>query len=78
MAAWEYNLIASNVNSLFKPDVGKVWQEKGPDGHTNWDDIQHLGEEGWELVSCFPIATGGGSTMEVIWVFKRQRPEQSQ
>jgi hypothetical protein len=62
------------VNGLWKPDVGKIWEEKGQDGKTNWDRIQHLGEDGWELVSCFPITTGEGATTEVSWVFKRQRP----
>ena len=74
MTGWEYGLRTSIAYG--NQWVGRIWEEKGPDGTTNWDRIQHFGEEGWELVTCFPIATGNGATIEVVWLFKRPRPAQ--
>jgi hypothetical protein len=75
MAIWEYNILVTVIRTLWKPDMGKIWGDKGPDGKTDWDRVQRLGEEGWELVNCFPVASGEGGTAEVAWVFKRQRAE---
>lgn len=36
-------------------------------------ELNNLGEEGWELVSCFATSKGEGTTREVIAVFKRKK-----
>ncbi|MCU6793081.1 DUF4177 domain-containing protein [Paenibacillus sp. WQ 127069] len=35
-------------------------------------EVNQLGEQGWELVSCFPTAISG-TTLEVVSVFKRRK-----
>lgn len=35
--------------------------------------LNKLGEEGWELVSCFTTNQGQGTSREVIAVFKRRK-----
>jgi hypothetical protein len=71
MAAWEYTVILSNVGAVFTPSVAKVWQSKDSQGQTDWDRIQKLGQEGWELVSCCPVAAGNGVLYQLLWTFKR-------
>lgn len=34
-------------------------------------ELNNLGQQGWELVSCFDTNQGHGATREVIAVFKR-------
>ncbi|WP_341479397.1 DUF4177 domain-containing protein [Clostridium gasigenes] len=36
-------------------------------------EINKLGEEGWELVSCFSTNKGYGESREIISVFKRRK-----
>jgi hypothetical protein len=72
---WEYNLIVANISAFMKPDISRLWRQKGPEGKTDWDRVQQSGHEGWELVNCFPMTTGSGATIEVAWVFKRQRTQ---
>jgi hypothetical protein len=35
-----------------------------------------MGRDGWELVSCFPMQSGG-VTVQVVWTFKR-KPQANQ
>jgi len=35
------------------------------------NELNKFAAEGWELISCVPIATGYGSTSGVISIFKR-------
>lgn len=35
--------------------------------------LNKLGEEGWELVSCFTTNHGEGTTREAVAVFKRKK-----
>ncbi|KAF0107240.1 MAG: hypothetical protein FD146_1718 [Anaerolineaceae bacterium] len=78
MAAWQYTLIVSdifaNVSLGGKPVVSKVWEQKGTDGKTDWERIQQAGKDGWEMVNSYPLATGNGSSIQVVWVFKRPLP----
>jgi|WetSurMetagenome_2_1015567.scaffolds.fasta_scaffold74683_3 hypothetical protein len=71
MAAWEYTVVLSTVGAVFGPDVAKVWTAKDAAGVSDWDRIQQLGQEGWELVSCCPAAGGGGMIYQILWTFKR-------
>jgi hypothetical protein len=36
------------------------------------DELNKMGEQGWELVSCFSINAGQGYSKEAIAVFKRR------
>jgi hypothetical protein len=36
-------------------------------------EINKLGDQGWELVSCFTTNKGQGESREVIAVFKRRK-----
>jgi hypothetical protein len=71
MAAWEFTVILSNVNAVLMPDVSRVWTSKDSAGASDWDRIQQLGQEGWELVSCCPVAGGNGMIYQILWTFKR-------
>ena len=95
MAAWEYNILITNVVDIAKatnigygkaigaafspgtlsaemrPDISRMWQVPGTDGVTDWDRLQKMGREGWELVTCVTFDFGG-FTMQMIWTFKRQ------
>jgi len=35
-------------------------------------EINKLGAEGWELVSCAPLAPGSSATVRLVSVFKRK------
>ena len=71
MTTWEHMLLVSDITGMMKPNVNKVWEQKGKDGKADWDRIQQLGKEGWELVSSFPIATGNGASIQIVWALKR-------
>ena len=73
MAIWEYTLVVSEVGGTFRVDIGKVWQSKAVDGKSDWERVQRLGAEGWELVSAYPVARNGGGTGQVVWGFKRPK-----
>ena len=54
-----------------------TWRKENEPG--NWRDrvaLDELGEDGWELVSAYPVSNGtndwtAGATHEVVYVFKR-------
>jgi hypothetical protein len=78
MTAWQYTLIISdifaNVSLGGKPVFNKVWEEKRVEGKTDWERIQQLGKEGWEMVNSYPLANANGSSIQAVWVFKRPVP----
>ncbi|MCA1072746.1 DUF4177 domain-containing protein [Clostridium bowmanii] len=37
------------------------------------NELNSLGEQGWELVSCFSTTQDGGKCREIIAVFKRMK-----
>ena len=69
---WEYSIThsdrLSNVSGV--PQVSSIWRTKYADETTDWDHIQRMGREGWELVSAFPV-TGNGTTLYVTFIFRR-------
>ena len=67
MTAWEYQVLRTGIKLQFK----ELWTSKIRGTSTGWDLIQQLGEEGWELVSSFPVDSAEGGTNAVGWVFKR-------
>ncbi len=40
-------------------------------------ELNHLGENGWELVAVVPLSTTDGLTMSVVHWFKRRKPDQA-
>ena len=57
-------------------DPGFIWTRKDKDGRTEWDKLQQLSTEGWELVSVTPIVTASNlsHTSKLLYTFKRPMP----
>src|SRR5215217_3409782 len=77
MDQWNYNVLVVDIAtggfniSPGQANISRMWEVRGPDGLTNWDRLQQMGRDGWELVSCFPMVSGG-VTVQVVWAFKRR------
>ncbi|MET3288780.1 DUF4177 domain-containing protein [Brevibacillus fluminis] len=64
MDKWEYRTVKYLTTGFFG---GKL-------DETEFDKIlNEMGEEGWELVSCFDTNQTHGSSREVVSVFKRKK-----
>ena len=79
MEKWEYNVVVTHLATGLgvEPNIAKAWEMQGHDGLTDWNRIQRMGAEGWEMVSVFSLAgaaTMGTVSYQVVWVFKRQVP----
>jgi hypothetical protein len=57
-------------------DPSFMWTEKDKQGHTQWENLQKLAAEGWELVSVTPITTAPNhsQTFTLLYTFKRPLP----
>ena len=64
---WEYRAI--------KLEATGFWVQGHIDEAALESEMNRLGSQGWELVSCFDINRGGGGTRDVIAVFKRPNGE---
>lgn len=64
MEKWEYQTIKIETKGI----MGGILEIENFDYQLN-----RLGEQGWELVSCFTTSTGQGSSREAVAVFKRRR-----
>ena len=74
---WEYTIVHTDrLNTPSGPQLAPIWRRKYADGSTDWDQIQKLGEDGWEMVNAFPVE-GGGTLQYVAFVFKRPRRERT-
>ncbi len=60
---WEYKTVKYKPGGMMG---GKV------DEYEFEEQLNRLGYEGWELVSCFDTNSTHGQTREVIAVFKRE------
>lgn len=69
---WEYSITHSDrlTNTAGIPQISSIWRTKYADGSTDWDHIERMGRDGWELVSAFPIE-GNGTTLYVTFIFRR-------
>lgn len=63
MERWEY----SAIKMLTKGFSGGILEMQDFDAELN-----RMGAEGWELVSCFDTNQAHGQTREVVSVFKRK------
>lgn len=64
MEQWEYKTLKVKSGGFLG---GKVDTEKLQ------EEMNQLGREGWELVSCFDTSMGEGASREIISVFKRKK-----
>lgn len=64
MDRWEYRSIKVETKGF----MGGILDTYDFDSKLN-----DLGEQGWELVSCFATHAGNGTTREVIAVLKRKK-----
>ncbi|KAJ52696.1 hypothetical protein BD780_001622 [Clostridium tetanomorphum] len=64
MEKWEYNTIKVELKGL----AGGILKTED----FNYE-LNKLGEQGWELVSCFSTNAGQGYGREAIAVFKRRK-----
>ncbi len=60
---WEYRTLAFETELSLRG--GKI------NGQELTDELNRLGEKGWELVNVFDTNTSSGSTREVFAVLKR-------
>lgn len=78
MDQWEYQMLVVDMGGtgsqlgFVRSTIGKMWQFMGPDGRSDWNRLQSMGREGWELVTALPISAGNGNTIEVVFTFKRK------
>jgi hypothetical protein len=73
---WEINVYVMDVGGMIKPNINEAWMKTAPYGRTQWDRLQQLVREGWELVNCVSIAVNQGATFQLLWTFKRSTPRQ--
>jgi hypothetical protein len=64
MEKWEYKTIKLETKGL----MGGILETEDFDYKLN-----ALGDQGWELVSCFSTSSGSGTTREAIAVLKRKK-----
>src|SRR5260221_11965643 len=70
---WEYSIVHTDgMSTPGGPQLAPIWRRKYADGSTDWDQINKLGEDGWEMVSAFPVE-GGGTLLYLAFVFKRPK-----
>ncbi len=76
-AMWEYTIVhTDHLNGPSGPQLAPMWRRKYADGSTDWDQINKLGEDGWEMVNAFPVE-GAGTLQYLAFVFKRLKRERS-
>src|SRR3954447_531634 len=76
-ALWEYTIVhTDHLNGPSGPQLAPIWRRKYADGSTDWDQINKLGADGWEMVNAFPVE-GGGTLQYLAFVFKRPKRQGS-
>jgi len=80
MIIWEYAIslveISIKHGDHWYVDPSRILTEKNEEGIIHCDDINQMGEEGWELISVTPFEGGeihGGVTDSVLFTFKRPK-----
>lgn len=63
---WEYNVLQSNVDGFFGPNIDVDYLKQLMD---------EQGASGWELVNTVDINRGKGRTTDLLFVFKRPAKE---
>ena len=82
MDQWHYQMLVVDMGGtgsqlgFVRSSISKMWEVMGPDGLSDWDRLQTMGKDGWELVSSMPISAGNGNTVQVVFTFKRKASAQ--
>jgi hypothetical protein len=63
MERWEYRTLKMQTTGF----LGGILDTNSFD-----NELNKMGSEGWELVSCFDTSQSQGSSREVVAVFKRK------
>src|SRR6266851_5555938 len=70
---WEYTIVHTDrLNTPGGPQLAPIWRRQYADGSTDWDQINKLGEDGWEMVNAFPVEANG-TVLYLAFVFKRPK-----
>ena len=70
---WEYTIVHTDrLNTPGGPQLAPIWRRKYADGSTDWDQINRLGEDGWEMVNAFPVESNG-TIQYLAFIFKRPK-----
>jgi hypothetical protein len=83
MDQWEYQILIVDMAKSMR-GINHMWEIRGSDGLTDWDRLQNMGRDGWELVSQVPIIGQFGLaptsvTTQIIFTFKRKlQPQPTQ
>ena len=67
MEKWEYNYHVVRVAGVFSGVNTKKATEDAK------QELNKMGDEGWELVSAYPLAGVDGVTFFVVHLFKRRK-----
>jgi DNA invertase Pin-like site-specific DNA recombinase len=77
MTKWELKSMVCSISSegfIGGRDVSVIWSQKDRNtGKTNWDELKEIANDGWELVSVTPIASNQGTTIDLLYTFKRPK-----
>jgi hypothetical protein len=70
------DIVKSGFVSPPTVDPRFIWKEKDKEGQSEWDRLQEIASEGWELVSVTPIHTApdNNQTFTLLYTFKRPLP----
>ncbi|MCX6083292.1 MAG: DUF4177 domain-containing protein [Chloroflexi bacterium] len=76
---WQLQTHAVNIVKVgfTVPEINPtfIWERKDKEGKTDWDKLNKLANDGWELVSVTPIVTAhSGQTFQLLYTFKRPLP----
>jgi len=72
-AKWEYTIVHTDrLNTPGGPQLAPIWRRKYADGSTDWDQINKLGDDGWEMVNAFPVESAG-TIQYLAFIFKRPK-----
>ena len=63
---WEYKTVLIDLGGFFRPNVKLDTLDAA---------LNQEGEDGWELVTAVPVATGNGATIAFVCFFKRRYSE---
>ena len=77
MQKWDYTFryvwIHEGNRALSGINPSMIWTKRKKDGMTQLEEIQKMGDKGWELINTTPISIGasGSPTSYLLFTFKR-------
>ena len=81
MDQWEYQMLVVDMAKSMR-GINHMWEIRTPDGLSDWDRLQKMGRDGWELVGQVPIIGQFGLaptavTTQIVFTFKRKLQSQA-